>query len=663
MNQNKFTHIAASFLIIFAVLLCGCGIGARIRKADMKYEIGEYYAAGELYKRIYPKLKRGDKRKAEIAFKQGECYRLLGHPRTPNAYQNAIRLHYPDSIVFLRQGQAFMRQGKYSDAIKPFETYLEGYPDDSLAQNGLLAAKNAAAWRKEFSRYKIQEVDGFNQKRTSNFSPQFIGSSADALMFTSNRRAKGSKEIRPSQITGQMTNNLYSTRTNSQGKWESPEPCEELNAEGMEQGVCSFTQDGKTMYFSRSFSSDTIDVGAQIYVSERGGGEWTEPHQVILFSDSTISVGHPAISADGETLVFVSDAPEGLGGKDLWVGRKEGDSWIVDNLGPDINTAGDEMFPTLRKDGRLYFASNGHPGMGGLDIFIATYDENTQRWHVANIGQPFNSEADDFGITFAPEGEHGFFSSNRNQRKGFDHIYSFELPELRYIVEGKVTDTSNEIIGDGAVRIIGTDGFNAKVQLKKDGTYKVKLNPNAQYVMLCTSRGYLNQKSQLTTAGERDSKTYTQNFSLATISKPVTMDNIFYEFGKWELTPQSEAGLKSLVKLLNDNPNITIELSAHTDMVGNEAANKTLSEKRAQSVVDYLIKNGIEKERLTPVGYGKDKPVVVDAALNKKYNFLPVGQQLTPDFIITLTEPQQETANQINRRTEFKVISTTYKLY
>ena len=650
-------------MALVSALLCGCGINARIRKADTKYQIGEYYAAGEMYKRIYPKLPRTDKRKAEIAFKQGECYRLLGHPRTPNVYQNAIRLHYPDSTIYLRQGQAYLRQGKYGDAVKPLQTYMEWHPDDSLAAYSLATAQNAPEWRKRFSRYKIQEATAFNQKRTSNFSPQYIGGSADALMFTSTRRAKGSKEVRPSQITGQMTCNLYTSRTNSQGKWESPEVCEELNAEGMEQGVCSFTEDGKTVYFSRAFASDSIDQGGQIFVSERGGGEWTEPREVVLFSDSTVTVGHPAVSPDGEYIIFASDAPDGYGGKDLWMARKEGDGWIVDNMGADINTAGDEMFPTLRKDGRLYYSSNGMPGLGGLDLFCAQYDEELQRWVVLNMGQPFNSEADDFGITFAPEGEQGFFSSNRNQRRGFDLIYSFVLPELRYIVEGKVTDTSNEIIGDGTVRIIGTDGLNAKVQLKKDGTYKVKLNPNADYVMLCTSRGYLNQKGTLTTKGERDSKTYTQNFSLATVSKPVTMDNIFYEFGKWELTPQSEAGLQSLVKLLNDNPNITIELSAHTDMVGNEQSNKVLSEKRAQSVVDYLIKNGIEKERLTPVGYGKDKPVVVDGALHKKYDFLPVGQELTPDFILTLTAPQQETANQINRRTEFKVLKTTYKLY
>ena len=646
-----------------AVVLTSCGINARIRKADMKYEIGEYYAAGELYKRIYPKLKRNDKRKGEIAFKQAECYRMLGNPRTANIYQNAIRYHYPDSIAYLWQGQAYLRAGKYGEAAKSLQIYVKGHPDDSLGYYYLRAAQNAPAWRKIFSRYQVKPANDFNAKRTSNFAPQYIGQSTDAMMFTSNRRPKGSKEIRPSQITGVMTNNIYSTRTNAQGKWETPELTEVINAEGMEQGVCSFTSDGKKMYFSRAFAADTTDIGAQIYVSERGGGEWTEPQQIILFKDSTISVAHPAISHDGQTLIFVSDAPDGFGGKDLWIAHQVDDGWVVDNMGADINTTADEMFPTIRADGQLYYSSNGLPGFGGLDLFNATYNVETQQWDVLNMGYPFNTEGDDFGITFAADGEHGFFSSNRGQRKGYDLIYSFELPELRYVIEGKVTDTNNEIISDGTIRIVGTDGLNAKVQLKKDGTYKVRLNPEANYVMLCTSRGYLNQKSNVSTQGERDSKTYTQDFHLATISKPVTMDNIFYEFGKWELTPQSEAGLQSLVKLLNDNPNITIELSAHTDMVGNDVANKTLSEKRAQSVVDYLIRNGIEKERLTPVGYGKDKPVVVDATLNKKYKFLPIGQALDPDFITTLKNDEQEIANQINRRTEFKVISTTYKLY
>jgi peptidoglycan-associated lipoprotein len=234
---------------------------------------------------------------------------------------------------------------------------------------------------------------------------------------------------------------------------------------------------------------------------------------------------------------------------------------------------------------------------------------------------------------------------------------------MEFIAEGTVRDEQGEPIADAKLRIVGSDGTNSRVNARRDGTYKIKLNKEVKYVMLATARGYLNAKEQWDTKGLKDSKTYTLDFALSPISRPVKMENIFYEFGRWELTQASEKEMDGLIKLLNDNPNITIELSAHTDMKGNEEFNQELSQKRAQACCDYLIKKGIEKERLTPVGYGKSKPVVADKALNKQYPFIPVDQALDEEFILKLKSDQQEICNQINRRTEFKVIKTTYKLY
>jgi peptidoglycan-associated lipoprotein len=328
------------------------------------------------------------------------------------------------------------------------------------------------------------------------------------------------------------------------------------------------------------------------------------------------------------------------------------------------------MYPCIHPDGSLFFSSNGHPGYGGLDLFKAERDTLAERvdtipvaWLVYNMGTPFNSNGDDFGITFAGNSQNGFFSSNRGQKKGFDEIYSFVLPEMEFAIEGVVNDNNNEPISEAKLRLVGNDGTNSKLSVRRDGTFKVKIDKDVKYVILASARGYLNQSATLNTYDLKDSKTYEQNFTLAPISKPVTMENIFYEFGKWDLTPASETGLQSLVKLLNDNPNITIELAAHTDFVGDDESNRILSEKRAESVVSYLIKSGIEKERLTPVGYGESKPVVVDAALNKRYPFLAIGQELNEEFINTLPASQQEDCKQINRRTEFKVLKTTYKLY
>ncbi len=670
-----------------AVLFGSCGVKARIKKADKRYDIGEYYAAGDIYRSTYKQVSVKNKPlRAYVAFRQAECYKHINNPKAASAYQNAIRNRYQDSIVYLHYAQVLHYQGKYADAQKQYQIYLQAHPDNYVAQSGLYACRQINSWKQQSSRYKVSAATTFNTKRASTFAPAFIGDNTDALMFTSNRSSSNKKTTQNSSITGVPTNNLYTVRKNAAGQWEEPELVEGLTgtaASGEEKsskeadsgvamsaggketpdiGVCCFSADGKTMYFSYAKPIKGKDQGAQIYKSERASGTWSEPQQVKLFADSTISCGHPSLSYGGDTLYFVSDAPNGYGGKDIYFAEYENGEWVgVTNMGPAINTAGDELFPTIRKDGSLYFASNGHPGYGGLDLFRAVPADTT--FLLYNLGSPFNSAGDDFAITFAGESENGFFSSNRGQKKGYDQIYQFTLPEMTFTVEGTITDNNGEHLSDAYLRLVGDDGTNTRMQVRRDGTYRLRLKKDAHYVMLATARGYLNQKQQLNTLNLTDSKTYTQDFTLAPISKPVTMNNIFYEFAKWDLTPQSEEGLQSLVKLLQDNPNITIELAAHTDKVGDEKSNKTLSEKRAESVVNYLIAHGIEQERLTAVGYGKDKPVVADKAIHQKYNFIPVGQELNGDFIDTLNHEQQEICNQINRRTEFKVLKTTYKLY
>lgn len=688
-----------SYILLVVVLLmaglCSCGVKARIKQADKKFAIGEYYDAGEIYRQVYGRVssKKEKQLKAQVAFRQGECYRILNNTRATAAYQNAVRNRYQDSIVYLRLAETLQYQGKYKDAEKNYLIYLEAHPDDYVAQAGRYACSEIAEWKKQSSRYKIAPAKDFNQKRYSSFAPAFIGEDADALMFTSNRQESsggGKKKLkRNSPVTGAQNFQLFTTRKNAAGKWEEIQLPDGLYQEGdaqsenesdstatkksgsAEMGVCCFTADGRTMYFTYSCPVNGQDLGAKIYTSTRASGEWGEPQEVKLFSDSSITVGHPSICHTGDTLYFVSDAPGGYGGKDLYMAELDGNEWVnVRNLGPKINTSADEMFPCIHPDGTLYFTSNGHPGYGGLDIFKAERDTLTAAteeapiaWLLYNMGAPFNSNGDDFGITFAGNSQNGFFSSNRAQKKGMDEIYSFLLPEMEFYVEGSVLDNNGEKISDANLRVVGDDGTNTKLQVRRDGTYKVKLNRDVRYAMLATARGYLNQTEKFNTRNLTDSKTYTQNFTLAPISRPVTMDNIFYEFGKWTLTPASEQGLQSLVKLLNDNPNITIELSAHTDMVGDSVSNVELSRKRAESVVSYLIKQGIDKERLTPVGYGKNKPVVADKAIHTQYPFIPLEQVLNSEFILGLPKQQQDICNQINRRTEFKVLKTTYKLY
>ncbi|MFZ4725353.1 MAG: OmpA family protein [Paludibacter sp.] len=654
-------------LIMFsALLLQGCSVKARIKEADKRYAIGEYFAAGDLYRKVYPRIPLKQKPlRARIAFQQGECYKNINvNYRAEMAYLNSIRNFHTDSTVYLHYAQVLQRGGKYGEAIKNYTLYLKKDTANELAKNGLLSCQQAAKWKSTASRYVVRKADLFNVRSSDNFSPAFLSAEGDVLMFTSTRQLNKKMAQKNSTITGLPNNNMYMTRKNAAGKWEKPFLLgSEINTLANDDGVCSFSFDGKMMYFTRARQVLDSEVGTEIYSAARAGGAWGEPQKIKMFVDSTVSVAHPAIAPDGQTIYFVSDAKNGLGGKDIWKATLEnGEAKYIENLGAEINTAGDEMFPTMREDGTLFFSSNGRLGMGGLDIFKAT-PIKTGGWKVENMGVPINSSGDDFGMTFAGKKQTGYFSSNRNDTKGYDAIWSFDLPELAYTLEGKVMDEKGTVIPDATVRMVTNTGINSRVQTKKDGTYRIKLDKDLDCVLLASARGYLNQKNSLSTQGLTTSKVFKIDFKLSAISKPIQMENIFYEFGKWDLTPASASGLQSLVKLLKDNPNITIEIGSHTDFVGSNASNLILSEKRAKSVVDYLITAGIAPDRLTSVGHGEEKPVVVDTSIAQKYTYLKENDILDEAYVLKLTAEQQEQANQINRRTEFRVVKTTYKLY
>lgn len=659
---------SSGLLVLLAVVtLQSCGIKARLAKADKRYALGEYAVAGDLYKSVYSRIPSKNKPlRAEIAFKQGECYRLISHYRAEQVYLNAVRNKSANDTVYLRLAQMQQRNGKYAEAAKSYTAFLEKHPDDELAQNGLKATSLAADLKASPTRYLVKKSKEFNVSRSSSFSPLFSSSDGDVLIFTSNRKFGKKNVVRKNNgVSGQPNNHMFMARKNNKGKWEATEQLEGDVTSLNDEGVASVSPDGRLMYFTRSLLADDKGGGTIIVLSNRAGGTWSAPQKIQLFRDSTISVAHPAISPDGTTLYFVSDSKDGFGGKDIWRATYEGNEWkYIENLGKDINTPEDEMFPTVRGDGILYYSSKGKPGMGGLDIFEAKPLKDGG-WEVKNMGVPINSSADDFGMSFAGKTESGYFSSNRNESKGYDALWSFELPALEYVLQGKISDRMGETVPDAKIRIIGNNGENARIQAKGDGTYNYKMNKGVDYVMLASARGFLNQKNEISTknVSDRQSESFKVDFQLTPLYKPVQMNNIFYEFAKWDLTPQSETGLQQLVKLLNDNPNITIEMSAHTDYVGNNESNRILSERRAQSVVDYLIKAGIAKGRLTAVGYGEEQPFTVDISTAKKYNFLKENTILTEAFIQTLTPVQQEIANQINRRTEFRVLKTTFNLY
>lgn len=657
--KAHFTIYVLFLLIVSSLYSCK---SAKLSDAEEKQRIGEYYEAAAIYRKVYTKTspKKRDLR-GYIAYRMAECNRLINNTaKATSAYMNAIRYDYPDSTVYLRIGQMLQKTGRYPEAIKNYDIYMENDPSNLLAINGIQGCELAPGWKKNPTRYEVRRMDKFNSRR-GEFSPMLAGDKYDQLYFASSRSKD--KDAKVSAITGQNNNNLFLVKQDEKGAWLAPVELEdEVNTE-YDEGTPSFSPDGNTMYYTYCAQDPEGPRTAEIYISTRSSAKWGKGTRAAIVKDSVTALGHPSISPDGKYLYFVSDAVGGFGGKDIFRARVAGNDFgPMENLGEEINTPGDEMFPYVRDSVTLYFASNGHPGMGGLDLFKATQD-STGKWNVENLGAPINSMADDFGITFAGKEERGFFCSNRNDARGYDHIYSFERPTITIFIEGIVNDVDEYPIEDATVRIVGKDGLNVKVPVKKDGTYRVELERDIRYVMMASARGYLNQNYELHTGPEEKNETYIVDFFLSPISKPVVIDNIFYDFDKATLRPESKKALDEMIKMLNDNPNVTIELGAHTDRKGTDQYNERLAQRRAQSVVDYLIAGGIEAARLEAKGYGESVPKTINKKMAKQFDFLKEGDVLTEEFILALPPEQQEIADQINRRTEFKVLRTNYNLF
>lgn len=657
--KAHFTIYILFLLIVSSLYSCK---SAKLSDAEEKQRIGEYYEAAAIYRKVYTKTspKKRDLR-GYIAYRMAECNRLINNTaKATSAYMNAIRYDYPDSTVYLRMGQMLQKTGRYPEAIKNYDIYMENDPSNLLAINGIQGCELAPGWKKNPTRYEVRRMDKFNSRR-GEFSPMLAEDKYDQLYFASSRSKD--KDAKVSAITGQNNNNLFLVKQDEKGAWLAPVELEdEVNTE-YDEGTPSFSPDGNTMYYTYCAQDPEGPRTAEIYISTRSSAKWGKGTRATIVKDSVTALGHPSISPDGKYLYFVSDAVGGFGGKDIFRARVAGNDFgPMENLGEEINTPGDEMFPYVRDSVTLYFASNGHPGMGGLDLFKATQD-STGKWKVENLGAPINSMADDFGITFAGKEERGFFCSNRNDARGYDHIYSFERPTITIFIEGIVNDVDEYPIEDATVRIVGKDGLNVKVPVKKDGTYRVELERDIRYVMMASARGYLNQNYELHTGPEEKNETYIVDFFLSPISKPVVIDNIFYDFDKATLRPESKKALDEMIKMLNDNPNVTIELGAHTDRKGTDQYNERLAQRRAQSVVDYLIAGGIEAARLEAKGYGESVPKTINKKMAKQFDFLKEGDVLTEEFILALPPEQQEIADQINRRTEFKVLRTNYNLF
>ena len=650
---------------ISSLLLTGCGADQALKKAEKYYAIGEYYDAAAQYRKAYSATPSKEKEKrGQLSAKMAECYRRINNTnKAITAYKNVIRYKQADSLTHLRLAQQLMKTGNYKEAGKQFQTAIDSLPNEEilgLAKNGLEAAKMAPEWKKEGSKYTVKRMDLFNSRR-DDYSPALTGDENDQLFFTSTRNQAQGDEY--SGITGSKPSDIFWAQKDEKGKWGKPQSIDsELNS-AFDEGACCFSPDGKTMYLTQCKTDPQYPRYATIAVSSRSDAAWSKPKELNISKDTLSSFAHPAVSPDGEWLYFVSDMPGGMGGLDIWrcqllSGSETGG---VENLGALINTAGDEMFPTFRPNGDLYFSSDGHPGLGGLDIFIAK--PKTVGWTIEHPGFPLNSQGDDFGMTFEGLLNQGYFSSSRGDNRGLDHIYSFFNPEIVQTVKGWVYEQDGYELTDAVVYMVGNDGTNLKLSVRGDGSFTQEIKPGVDYVLLGTCKGFLNHQEQLRVEPVTESEEYVLQFPLANIAAPVLIENIFYDFDKATLRPESATALDELVKLLNENPNVTIELSAHTDYKGSDQYNERLSQRRAESVVGYLIEHGIAADRLTPKGYGEGKPKTIKRKVAERYAFLKAGDVLTEDFIAKLPEEQQEQCNQLNRRTEFKVLRTTYGMF
>jgi len=646
------------------LLLCGVILFSPVKaqmddylKAKEVYDSDQFFKAIDMLRDSYTEVTDKDLRKT-IAFQVAECYRKTNQPKKAEMwYSKVIKMEYNNPLIYLYYAEALKTNQKFDEAIVNFKEYQSLVPGDKRADIGIRSCKLAMEWIENPNGYNVSEMRFLNS-RESDYGPVFAKAEYDEVYFTSSRQEAMGDEMHGG--TGYAFSDIFTSTRDRKGKWSSPTPLGENVNTPVEEGGASLTGDYNALYFTRCEVDKKEKLGCKIFVANREGDNWAKA-KALNFAPDSVVIAHPAISDDGLTLLFVSDMAGGYGMHDIWKVTRPSTSaeWgKPENMGSDINTPGNEMFPYLHPDGTLYFSSDYHLGMGGLDIFRAK-PEGTG-YAVENMRYPINSTSDDFGITFEKEREQGFFSSSRD---GVDNIYYFVLPPLKFSVEGTIIDEKTEQpLQEAIVKLVGSDGMTLSSRTGEDGTFKFMLRPNTDYVFVASKKGFLNGKGKETTKGLNESKTFDEEIRLASIDEPIELPNIFYDFARWELRPESMVALDRLVETLRDNPRVVIELRSHTDSRGAHVTNVELSTKRAQSVVDYLIEKGIEPERLRAKGYAATAPKTVDAKLAAKYAFLKEGEVLTPEFVEQLAnEEQQEVAHQVNRRTEFQVIATDYK--
>ncbi len=643
------------------------------RAADEAFDDQRYAIAIEKYQKAYTKSRKNPAERNRIIYRMGECYRLTGESkRAKLQYKRLIKNGYDskEPSILLKYADALKENGELEDAKTYYEAYMLKQPDDPRGKYGIESLDSIPYWQEHESKYEVNIVKGLNS-READFAPTYANDNYNALIFTSTR--EGAKGKKTDEWTDQNFSSLFTSRMDRKDEWSTPTLLDDQDKDGVNtdanEGTPMMNSGFNELYFTRCPVDDNKENGCQIYMAKRTGRYYSKPELVDLGIDSSEAVGHPTLSESGLLLYFSSNRPGGFGGKDIWVSYRESPAKPFSrpkNLGPVVNTPGNEMFPFLLSDTVLYFASDGHPGLGGLDIFCTRIDTAGKWGQPVNMGTPINSSADDFAIIFQPGTEQGFFSSNRSGRKSKEDIYSFIIPPVEFTLSGTVKDENTlQFVSGARIDIVGSDGISMTARTSDKGSYnfgKTQIMPNTTYELTVTKDNYFSSSGKVTTVGFAKSKDLTRDFVIQPIpEEPVVLPEILYDLAKWDLKPQYQDSLQGLITTLDQNPTLVIELASHTDTRDTYERNDILSQKRAQSVVDYLVERGIDPDRLIAKGYGErvprklDKDVLRDGYLFKK------GTVITDGFIDSLqTTAEKEAAHQLNRRTEFRVISKDF---
>ena len=643
------------------------------KNADLAFGRKQYTEAADRYKKAYRKVRRNKDERNRISFQMGECYRLIGlTKRAEPYYKRLLKTEYPNTHpeVYLYLAETYKMNEKFKEAIEMYETYSQKMPDDPRGPLGVETTRMIEEWKENPSKYQLIELKKVNSSKDSDYGACWINNNYNEIIFTSNRDAATGKE--KDGITGQEFADFFTSKQDRKGDWSTPvlaDEGENINT-GASEGSPFMNSKYTKLYFTRCQNGAHRKNGCQIMVAGKSGGAFSEARPVEIAGVDTLDiVGHPTLSSDELIMYFAAERKGGFGGNDIWVAMRENATEPFKhpfNLGERINTAGNEVFPFLRYDTVLYFASDGHGGMGGLDIFVSSMDTAGEWGEPRNLKYPINSTGDDFAIVFHPNDERGFISSNRGNSRGLDNIYYFEEPPVLFTFSGTVKDAkTKQFVSNAAVRLIGSDGSNIMTRTNDKGYFNFsdsQINKNTTYDISIDKDNYFTLTAQETTIGLEFSKDIEKDYDIEPIpQEPIMLPDILYDLGKWDLKPQFEDSLQGLIETLQVNPTITIELASHTDARDTDEHNDILSQKRAQSVVDYLIIRGIDPLRLTAKGYGERVPRTIQKDITVRGYTFKAGTRLTEDFINKLPNTEvKEAAHQMNRRTEFRILSKDY---